>query len=166
MGDAEAGGTVGQWLTCTWRLELIAPCLGFILPFYPSTPLNKPNDVFMLYFLFLRVYIELKSTHTWASTKSSIVHLWYSAVSRRQACWTLTKKETPNCQTARSTVACLTFTREMRHINVTRRKRVWLTLLIPCPWRHYKSALPGHWYLWSDTDSALRKNRFQLTVRR
>ena len=56
---------------------------------------------------------------------------------------------------------CLTFQSETRRVSVTWRKRHWLTRLIPCPWRHYKSTLPGHWYLWSDTESDVRSEQIQ-----
>ena len=82
-------------------------------------------------------------------------------VSRKEVCRILTENKTPNWTAASSTAVFLTFNSETRHVSVTWRKHCWLTRLILCPWRHYKSALPGHWYLWLDTESDIRNSKIQ-----
>ena len=91
--------------------------------------------------------------------------LWRSLLSTvdsiSDGCWMLTENKTTNWTTASSTAVCLTFYSETRHVSVTCRKLCWLTRLILCPWRHYESALPGYWYLWSNTKSDVRNSQIQ-----
>lgn len=100
-------------------------------------------------------------------TAVSLKHnpVWHPVVSAagslRAGCRTLMGNKTPNWTTASSTAACLTFYSETRHVSVTWRKHCWLTWLLRCPWRHYKSTLPGHWYLWLNTESDIRKHQIQ-----
>lgn len=87
--------------------------------------------------------------------------VWRPPVSRKEGRRTLTENKTPNWTAASSTAVFLTFNSETRHVSVTWRKHCWLTRLILCPWRHYKSALPGHWYLWLDIESDIRNSQIQ-----